>query len=160
MTEDFGEVVVDDSWLNQLEDVIFGHGISLLRWRSGGVKHPHDMPPFRFSPSPTFGDSSLAAEFKHKIKVGRDVGAEHIAAKRNLLSSDKFAGSARDFIEQHAKRKTRRWLDTARLLGFAPQEDGILGIIKGGLADRWREKPVAEIGDDVIFDLIEQTREK
>src|ERR1700751_4818775 len=58
ITQDFGELVVDDSWLNQLDDVIFGHGISLLRWRSGGVKHPHDMPPFRFPPSPTFSDSS------------------------------------------------------------------------------------------------------
>ena len=47
ITQDFGELVVDVSWLNQLDDVIFGHGISLLRWRSGGVKHPHDMPPFR-----------------------------------------------------------------------------------------------------------------
>jgi hypothetical protein len=41
-----------------MNDVIVGHGISLLRWRSGGVKHPHDMPPSRFPPSPTFGDSS------------------------------------------------------------------------------------------------------
>ena len=40
MTQDFGELVVDDSWLNQLDNVIFGHGISLLPWRSGGVKHP------------------------------------------------------------------------------------------------------------------------
>ncbi|GLR87747.1 hypothetical protein GCM10007857_44580 [Bradyrhizobium iriomotense] len=59
IAQDFGELIVDVSWLNQLDDVIFGHGISLLRWRSGGVKHPHDMPPFRFPPSPTFGDSSL-----------------------------------------------------------------------------------------------------
>jgi hypothetical protein len=59
-TQDFGELIVDVSWLNQLDDVIFGHGISLLRWRSGGVKHPHDMPPSRFPPSPTFSDSSKA----------------------------------------------------------------------------------------------------
>ncbi|MET4121906.1 hypothetical protein ABIB85_008367, partial [Bradyrhizobium sp. JR1.5] len=39
--------------------VIVGHGTSLLRWRSGGFKHPHDMPPFRFPPSPTFGDRSF-----------------------------------------------------------------------------------------------------
>ncbi|UFX44201.1 Lrp/AsnC family transcriptional regulator [Bradyrhizobium sp. 41S5] len=52
-------MIVDVSWLNQLDDVIFGHGISLLRWRSGGVKHPHDMPPSRFPPSPTFSDSSV-----------------------------------------------------------------------------------------------------
>jgi hypothetical protein len=58
---DFGELIVEESWLNQLDNVIVGHGISLLRWRSGGVKHPHDMPPSRFPPSPTFGDSSLEA---------------------------------------------------------------------------------------------------
>src|SRR6266852_1073342 len=50
--------ILDVSWLNQLDDGIFRHGISLLRWRSGGVKHPHDMPPSRFLPSPTSGDSS------------------------------------------------------------------------------------------------------
>jgi hypothetical protein len=32
------------------DDAIVGHGISLLRWRSGGVEHPHDMPPSRFTP--------------------------------------------------------------------------------------------------------------
>src|SRR5712672_366747 len=58
VAQDFCELIVEDSWLNQLDDVIVGHGISLLRWRSGGVKHPHDMPPFRFPPSPTFGDCS------------------------------------------------------------------------------------------------------
>src|SRR5512141_2374909 len=58
IAQDFGELVVDVSWLNQLDDVIFGHGISLLRWRSGGVKHTTDMPPFRFPPSPPLGASS------------------------------------------------------------------------------------------------------
>jgi hypothetical protein len=58
VAQDFGELIVDACWLNQLDDVIFGHGISLLWWRSGGVKHPHDMPPSRFPPSPTFSDSS------------------------------------------------------------------------------------------------------
>src|SRR5215831_12069760 len=57
-TQDFGELIVDVSWLNQLDDVISGHGISLLRWRSGGVKHPHDVPPSRFPPSPTFSDGA------------------------------------------------------------------------------------------------------
>ena len=48
LPQDFGELVVKGSWLNQLEHIIVRHGILLLRWRSGGVKHPHDMPPFRF----------------------------------------------------------------------------------------------------------------
>src|SRR5205085_2498928 len=58
VAQDFCELIVEDSWLNQMDDVIVGHGISLLRWRSGGVKHPHDMPPSRFPPSPILGDSS------------------------------------------------------------------------------------------------------
>src|ERR1700678_2648069 len=65
IAQDFGELVADVSWLNQFDDVIFGHGISLLQWRSGGVKHPHDMPPFRFLPSPTFGDSSRPGRSPH-----------------------------------------------------------------------------------------------
>src|SRR6195256_4211680 len=35
--------------------------VSLLRWRSGGVEHPHDTPPYPFMPSPTFGLSSCSA---------------------------------------------------------------------------------------------------
>ena len=55
------ELIVELSWLNQLGDVISEHGISLLWWRSGGVRHPHDMPTFRFPRSPAFGDSSVPA---------------------------------------------------------------------------------------------------
>src|SRR2546430_1015068 len=76
--QDFGESIVEDSWLNQLDDVIVGHGISLLWWRSGGVKHPHDMPPSRFPPSPTLGDSSAFDDSSHHplTKVVR-IGSSH-----------------------------------------------------------------------------------
>jgi hypothetical protein len=42
-----------------LENIILDHGVSLLRWRSGGVEHPHDTPPYTFMPSPTFAHSSI-----------------------------------------------------------------------------------------------------
>src|SRR5262245_51125044 len=58
MAQDIGELIGECSWLNQFRNGIFRHGISLLQWRSGGVKHPHDMPPYRFTPSPTFCHSS------------------------------------------------------------------------------------------------------
>src|SRR5262249_2606590 len=58
LPQDFGELIVKGSWLNQFEHAIVGHGISLLQWRSGVVKQPHDMPPFRFWPSPTSSNSS------------------------------------------------------------------------------------------------------
>jgi hypothetical protein len=56
--QDLGEPIFECSWLNQPDNVIVRHGISLLRWRSEVVKQPHDMPPSRFDPSPTSGDSS------------------------------------------------------------------------------------------------------
>src|SRR5260370_20345997 len=64
LPQDFGELIVKGSWLNQFEHVIVGHGISLLQWRSGVVKQPHDMPPFRFLPSPTFSNSSVRARVR------------------------------------------------------------------------------------------------
>jgi len=45
IAKNFGERIGKASWLNQLGDVILGHGISLLWWRSEVVKQPHDMPP-------------------------------------------------------------------------------------------------------------------
>src|SRR5207249_3357617 len=79
IAQDFGELIVEESWLNQLDNVIVGHGISLLRWRSGGVKHPHDMPPSRFPPSPTFGDSSGWGDLAQKLASGQSATNTSIA---------------------------------------------------------------------------------
>ena len=45
VAQHLGQRIVERSWLEELENVIFGHGVSLLRWRSGGFEHPHDTPP-------------------------------------------------------------------------------------------------------------------
>src|SRR6516165_2169673 len=58
VAQNLGQRVRKSSWLAELENVSVGHGVSLLRWRSGGVKHPHDTPPYPFMPSPTFAYSS------------------------------------------------------------------------------------------------------
>src|SRR6516165_4666682 len=68
------------SWLGKLENVSLGHGVSLLCWRSGGVEHPHDTPPYPFMPSPTFVHSSLTFQvlFNRSVFGGRnlqDLGA-------------------------------------------------------------------------------------
>jgi hypothetical protein len=54
------ELVGECSWLNQADNVVVRHGISLLWWRSEVVKQPHDMPPSRFEPSPSFAHCSSA----------------------------------------------------------------------------------------------------
>src|SRR5256714_4761533 len=58
VAQNLGQRIGKSSWLRELENVSLGHGVSLLRWRSGGVKHPHDTPPYPFMPSPTFAHSS------------------------------------------------------------------------------------------------------
>src|SRR5215208_7585602 len=40
VTQNLGERVRELSWLDQLEDAILDHGVSLLRWRSGGSNTP------------------------------------------------------------------------------------------------------------------------
>src|SRR3954451_24008215 len=57
--QNFGERVGELCWLDQLDDVILDHRVSLLCWRSGGLEHPHDTPPYPLTPSPTSAHSSL-----------------------------------------------------------------------------------------------------
>ncbi len=82
---------------------------------------------------------ALAARLRHEIAMGRDPGADTMAAKRTPKSedADTYLDAARDYVA-HARLKSRRWKQTASILGFRP--DGAL--IKGGLAERWRERRV------------------
>src|SRR3954462_7904969 len=40
LAQNFGERVGELCWLDQLDDIILDHGVSLLRWRSGGSNTP------------------------------------------------------------------------------------------------------------------------
>jgi integrase len=107
----------------------------------------------------------LVATLQHEIALGRDPGAAHLTTKRrqrveaDTRASNTFGTAARDFIEQYASKRIRRWKEQARLLGFRPNDDG-LEIIKRGLADRWADKPVAEIDGHDIYQLIDETRQR
>jgi hypothetical protein len=59
-------------WLRQLDDIILGHGVSLLQWRSGGVEHPHDTPPYPFTPSPTSAHNSHSV-FSDRFQIDVNV---------------------------------------------------------------------------------------
>ena len=52
VAQNLSERIGEGPWLSELDDVSVGHGVSLLWWRSGGVEHPHDTPPYPFMPSP------------------------------------------------------------------------------------------------------------
>jgi integrase len=92
--------------------------------------------------------------------MGRDPGAETMATKQKqtpggIEGADTYLNAARDYVA-HAKLKSRRWKQTASILGFRP--DGAL--VKGGLAERWREKRIVDIDEDEIFKVVDEARER
>jgi integrase len=107
----------------------------------------------------------LAAEIHRQRAMGRDVVADYDASRRRQKSQHEsrakstYPAAAKDFIEQYASKKTRRWRETARLLGLAyPPTGGEPTRIKGGLCERWNDKPIAEIDGHDIHSLIDETR--
>ena len=76
-------------------------------------------------------------------------------------SANTFADAATLFVQERTVRKTgekpRRWMEEARLLGLDFSKDEP-SIIKGGLADRFRDKPVTDFDQDEIYALIAEAR--
>src|SRR5258705_13786535 len=64
--------IAESPWLGELDHFILGHGVSLLWWRSGGFEHPHDTPPYPFTPSPTFVNSSSSARASTVVTAASD----------------------------------------------------------------------------------------
>jgi integrase len=111
----------------------------------------------------------LAAEVCRQRALGRDPAADRIAEKRRgrgadgMRAANTFGRAARDFIEQHKVKRTgkrpRRWREIARVLGLDyPVAGAEPTTIKGGLSDRWRDKPIAEINGRDIHAIIDEAR--
>lgn len=104
----------------------------------------------------------LASDLARLRALGRDPAADHFAEKARTATAAKdraehtFAAAARDFIERHARKNTRRWHETARLLGLRPEN---LESIKGGLASRWASTAVGDITRRDVDTLLDEVRE-
>ncbi len=87
-------------------------------------------------------------------------------------SANTFGAAVREFVDERVVRKTgqkpRRWMEDARILGLdfskdkkdgkQKKDDGEPTVVKGGLADRYRDKPVTEFDGDDIYVLIQEAR--
>jgi integrase len=104
----------------------------------------------------------LALQIQHERAHGRDViaAAQRAKADRRGLAANTFASAAADFTEQYAKRETRGWRETARLLGLRADEEGELRLVAKGLAERWSERAITDIDGDDIYGVIEETRDR
>jgi integrase len=128
-------------------------------------KEPKDAP-VRGAPLTLSGARALAAEVHRQRQRDRerDVAADYVAERRRQRAvsaanlKNIFGAAARDFVEQYAANKIRRWPEIARLLGLDPDND--LAIINNGLAARWANKPLAQIDGHDIHGVIDETRQR
>ena len=103
----------------------------------------------------------LSAEIHRQRKLGVDVAAEHKARKHRQRveieerSANSYAAAVKQFVEEYAKPKTRRWSETAKVLGLQADD---LEPTKNGLAQRWLEKPVRDIDGHDIWAVIDEAR--
>jgi len=113
----------------------------------------------------------LATEVRRQLALGNDPAVAWLAEKqrRRVVADEKaantFAVAARKFIDEHIVskrgRKPRRWRETARVLGLDyPAEGGEPTEIPGGLAQRWRDKPIAEIDGHDLYSVIDEARRR
>ena len=104
----------------------------------------------------------LAADVWRQRAMGKNVAADVKSEKvrrrlqRQESATNNFAAAVRDFIEGHAKPKTRSWRGTARLLGLDPDGE----VIRGGLCDRWEDRPVTEITGHDIHAVTDEARQR
>jgi integrase len=74
--------------------------------------------------------------------------------QQKQAGGDSFAACARDFAAQHV-RGTRNWKESLRVLGLDPTT---LEPVRGGLAQRWADRPIGGITDDDLFQAVEDAR--
>lgn len=154
-----------------------GHKSWLMRFRGPGGK-PQKMvlgpllignetpgTPTIGEPLTLAGARQLAAQVQRERKQGHDPVADHKARKHRAraevagATANSFGAAARRFIDGHAKLKTRRWRETSKLLGLVyPRDDGKPTLAKGGLAERWADKPVRAVDGHDVWGVIEEAR--
>jgi integrase len=120
------------------------------------------------------GARALAADLLRQRARGDDIAAEHKARRVRVRTeiADKaalaFGSCVREFFVDYRTRKhgsrPRRWTEDARTLGLSwprdcddPASTGP-GVIRGGLADKWADKSVAEIDEAMIIAVVDDAR--
>ena len=108
----------------------------------------------------------LAATIHRERALGKDVIADQRTARNRSKSENKHAAAntfgllVRQYVEEHAKPKTRRWRETARNLGLLYSLEGEPTSARGGLAERWADRPVTSIDGHDIYSVVDEARRR
>jgi integrase len=104
------------------------------------------------------GNDVIADYHANKV-VERAAAAQRAASTFTITAQEFFVG----YKVRRWSTRPRRWRDDARLLGLVWARDADPAhteptISPGSLAERWRDKPVAEISDDDIYAVVDEAR--
>jgi len=108
----------------------------------------------------------LCAAIHRQRAMGVDVLSE-IRAKRlhqrvelEQQAGNAFTACTRDYIDEYARPRTKRWHETASVLGlrYGDDDDTEPEIILGSLCDRWRHRSVSSITDHDLFAVISEAK--
>jgi integrase len=113
------------------------------------------------------GAKQLAAQVLRERNLGRDPVAEHRTAKQRRRAEVKqaeansFSILVRQYAEERARPKNRKWRYTLKQLGLDyPKDGGEPAMTRNGLAQRWRERDVRTIDGSDIFSVINEARRR
>jgi integrase len=144
------------------------------------VLGPYDLSGVELQATPEVGQPlsvraarALVADIHRRRALGEDVVGQHKARKirRRTEAAEKaaltFGACAIEFFRDYKTKRwhtrPRRWYEDARTLGlYWPREADPAKVeaelIKGGLAQRWADKPVAEIDEADILAIADSAR--
>jgi integrase len=144
------------------------------------VLGPFDLSGYELKETPQVGQPlsvagarALAADIHRRRALGEDVTGEHKARKirRRTEATERavltFGACAVEFFRDYRTKRwhtrPRRWRDDARVLGLAWPRDADPAkvepeIIRHGLAERWADKPVADIDEADILAIVDEAR--
>jgi hypothetical protein len=99
----------------------------------------------------------LMAILKREIAMGKDPAVQ-VRQEKIKTAEHNYSDAVADYAE-HIQRTRREWKVTTATLGLKPDEDR-LRPTKGGLCDRWRDKPVTSLTEDDLFAVIDEAKRK
>lgn len=105
---------------------------------------------------PTFDLGDAREEARAALRqVERGEDPRAAKAERAARMADTVKATADEFIEKHAKRHTRRWMEAQRIF-----DRDVLPAITGADLRPWRDRPIASIGQRDVIDLLERYEDR
>jgi integrase len=145
-----------------------GKSVRLTLGRFDPTGHEHDGEPQIGDPLSLHAARQICAQLQRDRKRGKDPASERrLSRALEVQKADStFAACAVQFIQEHkiaradGERRPRGWKETGRTLGidFGPDGRDQPVLLKGGLAQRWQDRPVGEIDAREIAAVIDEAK--